>query len=62
MTKKDKLKLEIYHTGNQLELAHIENTNGLGMQLVQGLSQQIDCTLNIKEGDFTKFIISFAHE
>ncbi len=54
--------LEVYHTGNQFKEEKLAKSNGLGMQLIKGLSQQINSKLTIEEETFTKFIISFPHE
>lgn len=59
---KEKVRFEIYHTGKQLHVDEVKKSNGLGMQLIKGLSNQIDAAFTMEEGDFTKFILTFAHE
>lgn len=62
LTKQEKILLKIYHTGNQFQMTAMENSTGLGMQLIEGLSGQIDGSFKIEEGEVTKFILSFPYE
>ena len=62
MKEQGSAQLEIYHTGNQLVPSDMENSSGLGIQLIKGLSGQIGGEFIIENEEFTKFVLNFAHE